>query len=207
MNGRLLVAVLLTTAACSPLTLGDGVKAFKSDDHRMGALDANLRALPEQPAASRHEDPRDPAIAFNVDDGHKSLTWGGYDGRQMCATTMAEWQLGGEDTYENAKPKFEEAVHQAVIVFGAYDSLDAVPHDWPVPPASSNNRVADSRVTTGKYQDADGDWHKTHTAEFDLEFCGPAPAITSSTRVITAMAYNKESKEWHLYAWKIVGSP
>ena len=201
-----LTLALFCLAACAPVTLQHQVKTIGGDDS-MGTLDASLRALPKPEWSRRDRNPRDPAIAFSGKSDKKFVSWRGYDGREMCAYSELSRIIEMDTTYAREVEQLEEIVKQARVVFGAYDALEAIPQDWPAPTTSSRNRITKKEKRVEKYQDGEGDWHDYHVIDFEMEFCGPAPAVSPSTRVVTLMGYGATPEKNSLYAWKIEGTP
>lgn len=185
------LVVLLGAASCVPKSAADQAK--HANDNYMGSLDGAL-----QPVGKHGEH------AQSAQDG-AGMSFTGATGGRMCIQQEGGDRIWYSATAESITSGRQRYVAKTHVAVGAYDSLDGF-GNGPDPSSGIAGTVASTK-TKEHFRENNVPGTGSMWLDYVLEWCAPMPAITASTRYITATKWAPDHEHPAVFIWQIKGTP
>ncbi len=197
-------ALLAGATSCVALT---GPKTFAEQAN--AAVDKNGKPAATTGHLDANLSPIDGHLIAHSPRSDIGLTVASIEDGQMCVhnTTSAQ-HFPSHETVQEDLAQYEEGGSQAVIAFGAHDTLSGLPGNapWPPRPGKAKYRLVDHKLTKKSHiRESDGSKQTIETLAVVQEWCAAAPKISPSTRYLTATVFKDDTNA--LFVWVIDGAP
>lgn len=184
------IIFFLTIASCVPKSAADQAKAFS--ERTGGQVDGSLTPIGKRGGYA--QSPQDGA-GMDLQDA---------SGGQFCVHQKGSDRIWGNATAESLTAGREHYAEQAVVAFGAYDSLDKF-GNGPDRTTGIPGKLAKARAKED-FNEA-GAGTGSMWLDYVLEWCAPLPPIATTTRYLTVTKWAPDHKHPAVFIWKIKGTP
>jgi hypothetical protein len=191
------IATALLLAGCGafkkPETFPEQAKQALASPKRIGHVDASL-----QPVAGHEKSwstRTDSALEY----------YSNADGKICLRMTTGEQYFRSHGSLDAELGEYSDLASKTSIVFGAYDSLDHA-SAWPDRSGGVTGSLVDHKLSKHWHSEAHLEEDATEWLDVTLEWCGAAPAVETSTRYVTGIAFQPEGPPT-LFVWAIDGTP
>jgi hypothetical protein len=185
---------VLALASCQPKTASEQAKYAADRKTVMGELDGSLTPIGERGATA------DGRFETKYD-----LTVQRVSSGKLCLQGIDRFAINFSSP-EKAEAGFAAYARDSRIVLAAYDSQDAI-KGWPDKATGVPGRLVESFVKNHPWVNSSNETRDSYYLHFVLEWCAPLPAISATTKYLTATEFANGLEHPSLFIWRITGTP